>query len=125
MAIDLTVRIADRPGAVAGACEALGAAGVNIDGVSAYPAGSAGQLHLLVEDAVAARAALAAAGYDVVQERRVIVHELEDVPGSAGACLRKVADADVNLKLVYLATATRLVLSADDLDAARAALAEA
>lgn len=125
MAIDLTVRIADRPGAVARACEVLGAAGVNIDGVSAYPAGTAGQLHLLVEDAGAARAALTAAGYDVVQERAVIVHELEDVPGSAGACLRKVADAGVNLQLVYLATATRLVLSADDLDAARAALADA
>jgi hypothetical protein len=120
--IDLTVRIADRPGAVAGACEALGAAGVNIDGVSAYPAGTAGQLHLLVEDAVGARAALGAAGYDVVQERQVLVHELADVPGSAGACLRRVADAGVNLQLVYLATATRLVLSADDLGAARAAL---
>jgi hypothetical protein len=108
---------------MAGACEALGAAGVNIDGCCAYPAGTAGQLHLLVEDAEAAHAALRAAGYEVVQDRSVIVHELEDVPGSAGACLRRIADAGANLELVYLATETRLVIGVDDLDAARSALA--
>ena len=122
MATDLTVRLLDRPGAMAGACEALGNAGINIDGCCAYPAGTAGQLHLLVEDALAARQALVAAGYEVVQDRQVIVHELADVPGSAGQCLRRIADAGVNLELVYVATATRLVIGADDLDAARAAL---
>jgi hypothetical protein len=122
MATDLTVRLADRPGTMAGACEALGAAGVNIDGCCAYPAGTAGQLHLLVEDAEAARAALRAAGHEVVQDRRVLVHELEDVPGSAGAALRRIADAGVNLELVYVAAGTRLVLGVDDLEAARSAL---
>ena len=107
---------------MAGACEALGAAGINIDGCCAYPAGTAGQVHLLVEDPGAARQALSAAGYEIVQDRQVIVHELEDVPGSAGACLRKIADADLNLELVYLATATRLVIGVDDLAAAHAAL---
>lgn len=122
MATDLTVRLADRPGAMAGACEALGAAGINIDGCCAYPAGTAGQLHILVDEAAAARAALGAAGYEVVQDREVIVHELNDVPGSAGECLRRIADAGANLELVYLATATRFVIGVDDLDAARAAL---
>jgi hypothetical protein len=122
MPTDLTVRLVDRPGAMAGACEALGAAGINIEGCCAYPAGTAGQLHLLVEDAEGARGALRDAGYEMVQDRQVIVHELEDVPGSAGAALRRIADAGVNLELVYVATATRLVIGADDLEAARAAL---
>ena len=122
MATDLTVRLVDRPGAMAGACEALGDAGINIDGCCAYPAGTAGQLHLLVEDAATARQALTAAGYEVVQDRQVIVHELADVPGSAGQSLRRIADAGVNLELIYVATATRLVIGADDLDAARTAL---
>ncbi len=122
MPTDLTVRLVDRPGAMAGACEALGNAGVNIDGCCAYPAGAAGQLHLLVEDAETARSALKDAGYEVVQDRQVIVHELEDVPGSAGAALRRIADAGANLQLVYVATATRLVIGTDDPDAARAAL---
>jgi hypothetical protein len=122
MATDLTVRLVDRPGAMAGACEALGDAGINIEGCCAYPAGAAGQLHLLVEDPGGAREALRAAGYEMVQERRVIVHELEDVPGSAGAALRRIADAGVNLQLVYMATATRIVLGVDDFDGAQAAL---
>ena len=122
MATDLTVRLTDAPGAMAGACEALGNAGINIDGCCAYPAGTAGQLHLLVEDAAAARAALRAADYEVVQDRDVIVHELEDVPGSAGAALRRIADAGANLELVYIAAGTRLVLGVDDLEAARSAL---
>jgi hypothetical protein len=123
MATDLTVWLADQPGAMAGACETLGTANINIDGCCAYPAGTAGQLHLLVDDADAARAALTAAGYKVVQDREVIVHDLPDVPGSAGASLRKIADAGVNLELVYLATNTRLVLGVDDVEKARAALA--
>lgn len=123
MPTDLTVWLADQPGAMASACETLGAAGINIDGCCAYPAGTAGQLHLLVDEAAAARAALTAAGFNVVSDREVIVHELNDVPGSAGTCLRRVADAGANLELVYLATATRLVIGVDDLDAARAALA--
>ena len=49
----------------------------------------------------------------------MIVHELEDVPGSAGAALRRIADAGANLQLVYMATGTRLVLGVDDLEAAR------
>ena len=122
MPTDLTVRLLDRPGAMAAACEALGSAGINIEGCCAYPAGTAGQLHLLVEDAAGARAALTAAGNEVVQERKVAVHELEDVPGSAGAALRRIADAGANLELVYLATATRLVVGSDDVDAARSAL---
>jgi hypothetical protein len=122
MPTDLTVKLVDEPGAMAGACEALGGAGINIEGCCAYPAGDAGQLHLLVEDAAAARQALSSAGCEVVQDRQVVVHELEDVPGSAGAALRRIAAAGANLQLVYLATATRLVVGADDLDAARSAL---
>lgn len=124
MAVDLTVWLKDSPGAMAGACEALGAGGVNIDGCCAYPAGAAGQLHVLVDDVDPARSVLRAAGYEVVQAREVVVHELEDVPGSAGACLRRIADSGVNLQLAYLATATRLVVAADDVEAVRAALGE-
>jgi hypothetical protein len=123
MPTDLTVRLDDRPGTMAGACQALGAAGINIEGCCVYPAGTAGQLHLLVEDVAGSRDVLLAAGYEVVQDRKVIVHALEDVPGAAGAALDRIADAGVNLQLVYMATGTRLVIAADDLEAARAAVA--
>jgi len=122
MPTDLTVRLEDRPGTLAGACEALGGAGINIERCCAYPAGGAGQVHVLVEDADGARRALGDAGYDVVADRGVLVAELEDRPGAAGEALRRIAATGANLELVYLATRTRLVVSADDLEKAREAL---
>jgi len=122
MPTDLTVRLDDRPGTMAGACAALGEAGINIEGCCAYPAGTAGQLHVLVEDAAGAREALAQAGYTVEQDRPVLVAKLEDRPGSAGETLSRIAAAGANLELVYLASGTRLVVGADDLEKARGAL---
>jgi hypothetical protein len=123
MATDLTVRLQDRPGMLAGACQALGAAGVNIEGICAYPAGTAGQVHLLVADGAGARTALTDTGHEVVSDRDVIVTAVEDRPGAAGELLRKIAEAGVNLELVYLAAGTRLVIGADDLEKARTAMA--
>ena len=38
MATDLRVLVPDRPGSLATMCEALGSAGVNVDGLMGYPA---------------------------------------------------------------------------------------
>lgn len=122
MAKDLTVVLEHRPGTLASLGEATGSAGVNIDGICAVTHGGQGEIHLLVEDAGAARRALEGAGFQVRDERDVIVHEVEDRPGVVGEVARRVAEAGVNLELVYLATGTRLVLGADDLERARSAL---
>jgi hypothetical protein len=89
MATDLTVYLPDRPGTLADSGEALGNAGINIDGMCGFPS-----------------------------EGR----EIEDRPGSFGETMRKIANAGVNVDLAYLATRTRLVLGADDLEKAQAAL---
>lgn len=122
MAKDLIVYLPDRPGTLADSGEALGNAGINIDGMCGFPSEGRGVLHLLVEDAAGARAALEAAGLEVGAERDVLVLEIEDRPGSFGETMRKIANAGVNVDLAYLATRTRLVLGADDLEKARAAL---
>jgi hypothetical protein len=122
MAKDLTVVLEHRPGKLAALGEATGGAGVNIDGICAVTSGGQGEIHLLVEDADAARRALEGAGLEVREEREVIVHEVEDRPGVVGAVARKLAGASVNIELFYLATGTRLVIGADDLEKARGAL---
>ncbi len=123
MATNITVKLEHHPGELARLGEALGTAGVNVDGMCAVTSAGAGIIHLLVEDAAAARAALAAAGMAVDAEREVLVVEaIEDQPGALGEIARRVADAGVNLDLAYLATNTRVVLGADDLEKARAAL---
>lgn len=122
MATDLTIVLPDRPGALAELGERLGNAGVNIGGACCAVQGGQGAAHVLVEDVDGARAALADAPFDVSDQREVLVTDVEDRPGILGEVARRVADAGVNVEVVYLATNTRLVLGADDLDKARSAL---
>lgn len=122
MATDLTVILRNVPGTIADAGEAAGRAGVNIDGVGGFECGGEGVMHVLVEDAAAARQAFEGAGLEVRSERDVIVVDIADRPGEMGRTLRRLSDASVNVDLIYLATDTRLVIGPDDLDAARAAL---
>ncbi len=111
---DLTVVLVNRPGTLADAGQALGRAGINIDGVCGFPSGSEGIMHILVEDASSARDALTAAGLEVRDERDVVVTSVEDRPGSGGELLRRVADAGANVDLLYLTMDGRLVLSGGD-----------
>jgi len=120
MAKDLTVLLREnRPGEFARAAEALGKARVNIEGVTEIE----GTVHLLVEDAAAARKALESAGLKVQAEREVLVVDVHDRPGELATITRKIADAGVNLDVLYMATNTRVVISADDVTKARRALA--
>jgi hypothetical protein len=111
---DLTVRLTNEPGALARLGEALGNAGINIDGVVGTASGATGEAHILVADSGMAREALSQAGIECGADREVEVISLVDQPGEMGRHLRRIADAGVNLDLVYLATGTRLVLGSDD-----------
>lgn len=119
---DLMVILANRPGTLADAAEALGRAGVNIEGACGFPAAGEGVLHVLVEDAASARSALEQAGLEVRQERDVaLLDRLPDEPGTLGSALRRIADAGVNVDLIYPAADGRVVLGGDDVDGLRRA----
>ena len=122
MAKDLTVVLEDRPGTLADMGEALGKAGINIEGCCGFHSEGKGVIHILVEDVMAARRELQQAGLEVRGEREVLVLEEEDRPGALGDITRRIAKAGVNINLIYLASNTRLVLGVDDLDKARAAV---
>lgn len=119
---DLTVILEDRPGTLADMGEALGKAGINIEGACGFAVEDKGIIHILVEDAAAARRALEKVGIEVGDEREVLVLEIEDRPGALGEVGRRMANAGVNIDLSYLATNTRLVIGVDNLDKARAAV---
>lgn len=126
MSTDLAVRVADSPGGLADVGEALGNAGINIEGLCGVGLGDRGLIHVLVEDGAAARAALEGAGLTVESEAEAIVSEFAagaaDSPGVMGQMARAVAQAGVNMRAVYLATNNRAVAVTDDNDKARAAL---
>lgn len=126
MATDLGVSVPDSPGGLADVGEALGNAGINIEGLCGVGLGDRGVIHVLVEDAAAARSALEAAGLSVESEAEAIVSDLPadqvDTPGVMGQMARAVANAGVNMRAVYLATKNRAVAVTDDNDKAKAAL---
>ena len=119
---DLTVNLSNTPGSAAHAAEALGNAGINIEGGFGMAMGDHGELHVLVADADAARAALQAAGVECGADRDVELVSLIDEPGELGRHLRRIADAGVNLDLVYPATNARLAFASSDVDGLRRAL---
>jgi hypothetical protein len=123
MAKDLTVIMEDRPGKLADLGEATGRAGINIDGLCAVVGDGRGFIHILVEDADAARKALEEAGIDVADEREAVIVDLHDKPGAMGEIARDLAEAGVNIEVAYtIFTGVRLVILTEDVDKARAAL---
>ena len=77
-------------------------------------------------DAAAARTALEGAGVKVEGEAEPMISELDsaqvDRPGAIGAMARAMADAGVNIQVVYLATKNRAVAVTSDNAKARQAL---
>ena len=124
MPTDLTLYLDDQPGELARVGHVLGQVGANIEGLCAVTSGGGeAEVHILVQDPTPAFKALQRAGIRIAAEEEVIVLNMEDRPGSLGEVARKLGKADVNLTTAYLATNTRLVLAADDLAAAKSALA--
>jgi hypothetical protein len=123
MATDLSVILEDRPGELARLGEATGMGGVNIAGMAAFTGEGRGIIHLLVEDAAQARAALEKAGIRIADEREALIVDIKDQPGSLGELARRLGEANVNIELAYTTFGgVRLVIVTDDLDAARAVL---
>jgi hypothetical protein len=121
MPTDLTVTgFEDKPGVSAAIGEALGNAGVNVDG--GFGSGKLGEIHVLVEDSAAARSAIEAAGFSVGGETEAFVVEAANSPGELGRYARKLADAGVNIVSHYVASNNRLVFVPDDAEKARDAL---
>ncbi len=123
MAFDLTIDIENTPGALADVAAAISDAGVNIAAATCVGPGDRAELHILVPHAEAARHLLAISHVAVTREREVVVVDVEDRPGVLADLARRIAQAGVNIDLVYVATRDRVVFGAADLDGLRAALA--
>lgn len=118
---DLAIRLENRPGALAEMGETLGRAGVSIEGGGAFVVDGKGLAHFLFEDAVAARKALEAKGIAVLEDREVLVQRLEqDQPGQLGNIARMMADAGVNIEVIYSDHQNQLILVVDDLEKGQA-----
>jgi hypothetical protein len=117
---DLTIELENRPGALAEMGEALGRAGVSIEGGGVFVSGGVGVAHFLFDDGAAAREALEAAGIRVTAVRDVLIQRLrQDEPGQLGKIARRMAAAGVNIEVQYSDHDHRLILVVDDVEKGR------
>ncbi|MBC7788612.1 MAG: amino acid-binding ACT domain-containing protein [Anaerolineae bacterium] len=117
---DLTIALENRPGAMADMGDALGRAGVSVEGGGAFVVDGRAVAHFLFENATAACDALETAGIRVLQERDVLALRLNQAqPGQLGKISRRMAEAGVNIEVMYSDHDHRLILVVDDIAAAR------
>src|SRR6476660_3755603 len=114
---DVAIRLENKPGELARMGEALGAAGVSVEGGGGWVVDGKGYMHFLFADGDAARKALEAVDIEVLDVREVLLQKLrQDVPGQLGKIARRMAEAGVNIEVVYSDHANQLCLVVDDLE---------
>ena len=122
MARDLMIELENEPGALARVATAISDAGVNIAAATCVGPGEMAELHILVPHAEPVRHALAITHTAVSREREVVVVQAQDRPGELAEYANRLAEAGVNVDLLYVATGSRVVFGSDDVDALKEAL---
>ncbi len=101
---ELCVAAENKPGTLARVAACLKEAGVSIQGVGAWGDGGKSSFCILTENNQKAGEALKKGGFNW-QEKEVVSCQLPHRVGSLAECLKKVADAGVNIDHCYV-TAT-------------------
>ncbi len=118
---DVAIKLENRAGAMAEMGEALGAAGVSVEGGGGWVADGKATMHFLFDDGEAAAKALEAVGIEVIAINEVLVQKLrQDVPGQLGMIARRMSDAGVNIEVVYSDHSNQLCLVVDDFEKGKA-----
>ncbi|HEX2057975.1 MAG TPA: hypothetical protein VHI71_06360 [Actinomycetota bacterium] len=117
MSTDLRLAVANRPGTLARSCDVLVKAGVKVEGISGdlRPGEKWGYVHVLVDDAAKAKAALAGDGIEVIGEHPV---ELVEVPPGAenlGEIVTTYTGPDRNMEVFYPTLDGRLAIGTEDM----------
>jgi hypothetical protein len=120
--IELSLRLANSPGALAGVCRLLSDERINVQAMGLE---SGGQLRLLVDNHVHAGAVLRDHHHQVT-ERNVIVTAVPNGPGALAPALRLISEANVNIEYAYGggtegSPTAAIVIGVDDAERAAAA----
>lgn len=117
---DLMIELDDAPGTLAAMGEALGDAGISVEGGGAFVVDGRGIAHFLFEDAAPARTVLERAGIRVLAEDDVLVQKLnQSEAGQLGKLCRSMAENGVNIRTLYSDHRNQLILIVDNPDQGR------
>jgi hypothetical protein len=118
---DLSIALDNRPGSLAAMGDALGRDGISIEGGGVWVVNGQAGAHFLFEDGAHARSALEAAGIQVLDERDVLIQRLNQTePGQLGKLALQMAQAGVNIEVLYSDHNHQLILVVDDMERGRA-----
>jgi hypothetical protein len=118
---DVHVSLLSRPGELARLGQAMGSAGVSLEGGGVFTIGDAGHAHFLVKDGERASAAVRDAGLDLVEVRKVLVRRLDqEKTGELGAIAAALADAGIDIVTIYSDHSNQLILVVSDFTRASA-----
>jgi hypothetical protein len=118
---DLTIEF-DQPDGLAAFGEALGQAGISVEGGGLFTVDGRAIAHFLVADGLTAQRVLAGAGIRVMAVREVLARRLDQAaPGQLGAITRAITEAGASVEVLYSDHDHRLILLTSDQAAAAAA----
>ena len=125
----LSVFVENKPGSLMEVTSRLNEAHVNIRAVASFDTPEFGILRLVVDQPEEAKAYLTSKGF-VVRIHQVIGAELEDKKGNLNQMLEILADSGIRINYIYSfvirdGRAPVMVVSTDDFDKAKKALADA
>lgn len=125
----LSVFVENKPGSLMEVTSRLNEAHVNIRAVASFDTPEFGILRLVVDQPEKAKAYLTSKGF-VVRIHQVIGAELEDKKGNLNQMLEILADSGISINYIYSfvirdGRAPVMVVSTDDFDKAKKALADA
>ena len=113
---ELTLRLANSPGAAATICQLLAAERVQIAALSLAPSG---HLRIVVDNPVRALGVLREQHHKV-ETREVVLVSVPSTPDALSPLLRLVSGAGVNVEYAYTAANGSVVLGVDDAQRAAA-----
>jgi hypothetical protein len=117
MPTDLGFVVPNRPGALKEALTALSTAKINIDFFCAdlRPGETWGSMHVLVQDAKRARAALESTDIEVTSEHEVDVVATDDRQGTLASVVQGYAAAGRDIEVLYTPSRDRVVIGAEEM----------
>ncbi len=114
----LVVSVQDRVGTLAEVTQVISSSGINLVAICAYAVDNKGHIMFVSEDNQKARQLLAKRGYDL-REEEVVLLTLDNKPGTLQALAAQIADAGIDITLIYGSVAkgekvSRIVLISED-----------
>lgn len=118
---DVEIHLEDRPGALSAMAQALGAAGISIEGGGVWRVDGRAVAHFLFDAAAPASETLRTYGFHVAAEHPVVSLRLDqETPGQLGLLTGMLGAAGIDIAVQYSDHHGQLILVVDDPVGARA-----